>query len=766
MNANIEELAQTLFEEAGDALFLFDPDNGQIMDANPMAQRLCGATRPGLLRMSVDYLIRSDQQGGLAALRRAYRNTAVFHSKDGYYVRHAKGNWIPVNLSAARLHVRPKTLGLITARDITERKRADEMLKASEERYRLIFERNMAGVIQSTLDGTILDINDAFAHILGFRSRAEALGRRTTEFFLNPSERESLLAQLRTTGSVTNYEVCFRRLDGRPTWALANVVLLDDPTHGKVVQSVIIDLTERKAAETAIRAAEYRLQYVLASSPSILFTLAFTAENARSINWISDNLQQLLGYSAAEATSSSWWTDNIHPDDRDRIISQTQEQLSANGHAVHEYRFRHKDGQYRWIRDEFRLVHDATGKPLEAVGSWSDITARKQLEDQFQQAQKMEAIGSLAAGVAHDFNNLLTVILGFSDFLHQRLRPDDDSRGFVSEIQKAANRASSLTRQLLAFSRRQILQPRVLDLNSIVTDMDKMLRRVIGEDISLATRLEPNLHPVHADPGQIEQVLLNLAVNARDAMPTGGRLKIATNNIGLDESFVRQHVDLRPGAYVMIAMTDTGCGMTPEVKARIFEPFFTTKEVGKGTGLGLATVYGIIKQSGGHIDVSSEPGHGTTFNIYLPRFTDSSRDSAEIQHSTGALPGTETILLAEDEDGVRILARTALADHGYTVLEAKNGQLALELARSHAGPIHLIVTDVVMPLMDGRQLAEQVIANRPETKVLYISGYTDDAIIRHGVSKADAAFLHKPFTPRSLARKVRKVLDGADGLRP
>jgi CheY-like chemotaxis protein len=371
----------------------------------------------------------------------------------------------------------------------------------------------------------------------------------------------------------------------------------------------------------------------------------------------------------------------------------------------------------------------------------------------------MEAVGYLAGGVAHDFNNLLTIISGYSEILLPGLPPEDPRREMVAQIQQAGERAAALTRQLLAFSRRTVLEPKILDLNELVRENEKMLRRLIGEDVQLATQLDPALTPVRVDPGQIGQVIMNLAVNARDAMPTGGKLTIETGNAALDEAFAAMAPEARPGRHVLLAVTDTGVGMTPEVRARIFEPFFTTKGPGRGTGLGLATVYGIVKQSGGFLTVHSEPGHGTAFKIYLPAVTGAAPTGKSSQGTRLLARGNETILLVEDEDVVRTMIRVVLQDAGYVVLEASRGDVALRLAEEHVGPVHLLLTDVVMPQMGGRQLVERLAPLRPGLKVLYLSGYTDDAVVRHGVLQAEVAFLQKPFTMAALTNKVRQVLD-------
>jgi hypothetical protein len=392
------------------------------------------------------------------------------------------------------------------------------------------------------------------------------------------------------------------------------------------------------------------------------------------------------------------------------------------------------------------------------VGIVRDVSEKKRLELQLHQSQKMEAFGQLAGGVAHDFNNLLTVISGYSDLLLTKLAPGDPKIKMLDQIHRAAERATSLTRQLLAFSRQQVLEPRILDLNVIVTDIEKMLRRLIGEDVQFSIVLGEAISSVKADPGQVEQVIMNLAVNARDAMPQGGKLTIETSEVELDEFYTNTHPEARAGRFVLLAISDTGCGMTPDVKARIFEPFYTTKGVGQGTGLGLAVVHGIVKQSGGNIDVYSEAGIGTTFRIYLPT---AQPQAAPLPGGHPELPsrGSETVLLVEDEDSVRELATFVLEECGYRVMTAPEGLAALQLMESSRQAIDLLVTDVVMPKMGGRKLAETLQAQYPGLRVLFMSGYTDDAVVRHGVLQASANFLQKPFTPNSLAKKVREVLD-------
>jgi len=455
----------------------------------------------------------------------------------------------------------------------------------------------------------------------------------------------------------------------------------------------------------------------------------------------------------------------VHPDNRAEAVHLLAELCLKPGSRGHlELRLLQKNGQYVDVEAVMTNLLDNPNVQGIVINSRNIVErklaeeALRDSEEQLRQSQKMDAVGQLAGGVAHDFNNLLAVIIGYSDLLLKRRAELGAGReSMIEEISKAGHRAAGLTRQLLAFSRKQVLQPRVLDLNAVVGDMDKMLKRLIGEHIQMLTKLAPDLKTVRADPGQVEQVLLNLAVNARDAMSGGGKLTIETANVVLDSQFTLTHQAIEPGPYVMLAVSDTGGGMSAEVKARIFEPFFTTKEQDKGTGLGLSTVYGIVKQSGGSIWVYSEPGRGSTFKVYLP-CVDEQADLEEIPSGATSYAGTETILLVEDEEAVRAVANEILTMNGYRVLQATHGNDALEVSRTHPGSIDLMVTDVVMPLMGGPELAECLVRTRPQMRVLYMSGYTDDAIVHQGVLSEGTAYLQKPFTAEAFARKLREAL--------
>lgn len=468
---------------------------------------------------------------------------------------------------------------------------------------------------------------------------------------------------------------------------------------------------------------------------------------------------RILGYDPEELRGTSGF-EQIHPDDRPLVEEAAKEARKGGLGRTIQYRLRHKDGSWRILESRSSAVFNAQGDVEKLVIVNRDVSERKNLEEQFRQAQKMEAVGRLSGGVAHDFNNLLGVIIGYSEFLQERLDPTNPLRESIDEILKAGKRAATLTRQLLAFSRQQVLDPKVLNLNAAVSDMDKLLRRVIGEDIELNTILNPDLGRVKADQGQLEQVILNLAVNARDAMPQGGKLTILTSNFVMDEAFVRRYpYPVQPGPYVRLTVSDSGIGMDAETKARAFEPFFTTKAKGKGTGLGLSTVYGVVKQSGGYIDISSAPGAGTTLQIYLPCVDEAIKSERPLSKRPESFVGRETILLVEDEASLRTLTRNTLELSGYKVLEAKDGIEALSVSVGHAGPIDLLLTDVVMPGMGGRALAQELARRRPEIKVIFMSGYTGQTVGEQGPIDPGSAFVPKPFTRDILTRKIREVLD-------
>jgi len=476
----------------------------------------------------------------------------------------------------------------------------------------------------------------------------------------------------------------------------------------------------------------------------------------------SPSYEKVLGYSAEELETTDSF-EQIHPDDRESVKQAAQQARETGKGRTLEYRFRHKNGSWRLLESTATLIRSRKGEPDKFVIVNRDVTDRREAEkalrdSEIRQTQRMEAVGRLSGGIAHDFNNLLGVMIGYTDILESRVGQDESARKAVEEIRRTAQRAAALTRQLLAFSRRQVLEPKPIDLNAVVSDVEKMLHRLIGENIDLQTVLGPSLGRLMADQGQMEQVVLNLAVNARDAMPHGGKLIIETANTVLDETTIRHMPTARAGDYIMLSVSDTGTGMDPQTKAKIFEPFFTTKDAGKGTGLGLATIYDVVKRAEGHIWVYSEVGKGTIFKIYFPRVERSvEQEAAEVRHSQ-VQPGTETILLVEDDDALRGVTRDLLVQSGYCVLDASNGEKALQMAKTYEGPIHLLVSDVVMPGMSGAALAAELSQDHSEMNVLYMSGYTDETIVRSGVLEPGIMLLEKPFTREALIAKVRHAL--------
>jgi PAS domain S-box-containing protein len=639
--------------------------------------------------------------------------------------------------------------------DVTDQRRAEIERAELLARIQLHIERMPIAYVLFDADLCITDWNPTAEHILGYK-KGEALGMGPFDL-VPPSFRHGateILARIRA-GDMTAHSVNENLTkDGRTiTCEWLNTPLMSDDGQFIGLLSLAQDVTARREAEEALRLRDRAIQAV---TQGILITNSDQPDNP--IVYASPGFFRLTGYEAEEVIGRNCRF--LQGKDTDpAAVTRLRHAIQVGEPCTVELLNYRKDGTSFWNELSISPVRDVTGRLTHFVGVQADVTARRSLEEEFRQAQKMEAVGQLAGGVAHDFNNLLTIINGYGEILLESHPPGDPYRDLIAEILKAGERSTGLTRQLLAFSRQQILVPQILDLNVVVADTERMLRRLIGEDICLATTLDPALWPVRADPGQIEQVLMNLAVNARDAMPEGGKLTIETRNVDLDDTYVRAHTDARAGPHVLLSVTDAGCGIPPELMAQVFEPFFTTKEVGKGTGLGLATVYGIVKQSGGYIGMHSEVGVGTTLEVYLPRAEVTGAPSRASPRSKIRLRGKETVLIAEDEDGVRALTRRVLVGCGYTVLESANGSEAVRVASGHDGPIHLLISDVIMPGMGGRGVAKQVAERHPETRVLFMSGYTDDAVIRHGVLREGVNFLQKPFSPAALASKVRQALD-------
>ncbi len=627
------------------------------------------------------------------------------------------------------------------------RKRAEESLKQTEVELSVLFAALTDVVMVLDRDGRYLKVAPTSSRLLN-KPPDELLGKTVHDVFPK-GEASFFLNHIRRALD----EGCTHRTEhstvvegGREVWFDCSV----SPMTTNSVVWIGRDVTERKQSEQELRKSEERYRVLVENAHDIIY------EHDLEGNYTSANQagEHITGYSLAETLNLNI-ADVVAPEHLYEARQMIRRKLAGQSITAYELEIVAKDGSRIAVEVNTSLVfRDSVAIGVQGIAR--DVSERKQLEEQLRQSHKMDAIGQLAGGVAHDFNNLLTVIGGYSSILLGKLPPESPHRTSIEEIKKASDRASSLTRQLLAFSRKQILQPKVLDLNTLVSDLDKMLRRLISEDIDLLTITDPGLAKVKADPGQIDQVLLNLVVNARDAMPEGGKLTIETSNAVLSRDYARVH-NVPAGPYIMLAVSDTGCGMDAATKKRIFEPFFTTKTAGKGTGLGLATLYGIVTQSGGNVWVYSELGHGTTFKIYLPR-ADDFEDNGESRRIKPAPRGTETVLLVEDEDQVRAILTQILENQGYRVLSASHGEEALAISQG-SEDIQLMITDVVMPLMSGRELAERVLAERPLLRVLFMSGYTDDAIVRHGLLDDKLNFIQKPFDPATVARKVREVLD-------
>jgi len=617
----------------------------------------------------------------------------------------------------------------------------------------------MDGMAIVSAEGKYTYVNAAYAQMMGYESAQSMVGQYWMEIHaaqdvkaVEREIREGLARDGKWFGPVTI------RHSGKVVPTEISITVLSD---GGVV-TIGRDVSDRQRAERSRQEAETKYRTLIEQVAAI----SYIAELGMEGQWlyVSPQVETMFGFTADEWLAESRdWVKHIHPEDR-KVVEVAEEASKRGERFQAEYRIVRKDGRIIWVSDTAAVVPGSDSHPL-MEGIIVDITDKKQLEGQLQQSRRMEAVGRLAGGIAHDFNNLLTIIKGYTELALMRAKGLPELRSDIERIEDASERAAGLVRQLLAFSRRQVMQPKVLDLNSIVVGLDKLLRRLMDEDIEMVTVANQTVGAIKADPGQIEQVIMNLVVNARDAMPDGGRLTVETSNAELDSIYARDHASVKPGRYVMLAVSDTGVGMSAETVAHIFEPFYTTKESGRGTGLGLSTVYGIVKQSGGYIWVYSELNHGTTFKVYLPRVEEAvelTQDTKSTPPPIGERSGKETILLVEDEPELRELTRTVLTARGYKVIEAVNAEDAERLANesySRGAKIHLLLTDVIMPGVSGRELAKRVLARQPSVRVLYMSGYTYNVIAQNGTLERGVAFLQKPFSPSGLVEKVREVLD-------
>ncbi len=782
-----EERLRTLFENAIEGIFQTTAE-GRYLSANPALARLFGYNSPAEMMGSIENIgsqLYADPWRREEFKRIMEEQDHVEGFEYELIRRDGKRVWINENAHAVRDEQDKLLYYEGTVEDITERKRAEAERQASMEIIRSV---NMT----DNLDDLLRGIHLALKKVLYAENCFVALHEPATDMFHFPflaDQYDTAPPPQKVGRSCTAYvfrtgramlipQHVFDRLveqgevelvgTASPSWlgvplrspsATIGVLVVQhyqdpdaytqrDMEFLSSVGGQIALAIERKRHEAALRESEARLRVLIEQLPAILWTvdknLAFTSAMGAGLTRVGLHANEIVGKTLKEFFETS--DANILP------VTSHRRAVMGEPNTFHmEWR----SGSYACHVEPLR---NENGRCEGAICMALDVSDRKKLEEQLRQAQKMEAVGRLAGGIAHDFNNLLMVIQGHAELLTDRLKPGESLRRNAEQIQEASQRATSLTRQLLAFSRKQMLAPVVLNVQAVVTDMGKILRRLIGEDVELATVNAPDLWRVKADRSQIEQVIMNLAVNARDAMPRGGKLTIETANVEFDNSYSRAPMVLMPGRYVMLAVTDNGCGMDADTQAHIFEPFYTTKEKGKGTGLGLATVYGIVKQSGGYVWVYSEVGKGTTFKIYLPSVEEEDAPK-EIRQAAASLPrGTETVLLVEDEEGVRDLAKEYLEICGYKVLVAEDGHSALDIVSKHSGPIDLIMTDIVMPGLSGSDLAQKIATVRPGIRVVYMSGYTDHAMIHHGVISSDVLLLQKPFTMSTLAHKLREAL--------
>ena len=742
-----------LFEAAQDGILILDFYTGRITDVNPFLCKLLGFSHSEMVGNTVGELSPfRDMEPNQAMLERLQQRGYVRY--EDLPLERRDGRKIAVEFVSNVYQAGDKKVIQCNIRDITERKKAEQRLTLLNTCV-----SNLNDIVLVTeadpIDEPgprIVFVNEAFERITGYTS-AETIGRsprflqgEKTERRILAEIRQALVQQQPLRRQIINY-----RKDGTEYWLDIDIVPILNAA-GKCTNFAAIgrNITEEKKSEEE----RARLAAIVECSEDAIISKSL---DGIIISW-NQGAERLYGYTAEEIIGQPMSILFI-PEHNGEYLQIMEKVRRGERVAAYETARRRKDGSMINVSVAIAPIEIRNGELVGASSISRDITRVKRLEEQFRQSQKLEAIGRLAGGMAHDFNNQLTVICGYTQLLLNTAH-DEPETDKLREIKKAGERAASLTQQLLAFSRNQVLEPKVLDLNIVVGESEKMLRRLLGEDIDLATVLNPKLGSVETDPSQLEQVLMNLVINARDAMPQGGKLTIETANAVLDRTYCQIHDDVKPGNYVMLAVRDTGCGMDEQTQGHIFEPFFTTKELGKGTGLGLAMIHGFINQSGGHILVESEVGLGSTISIYLPEVQKVPRSPENLPQTIEKMPhGDETILLVEDDDAVRTFASQVLQDCGYTIIEAASGQEAIQLLKKHPEQVHMLVSDVVMPSLSGREVAEQVKALIPAIKVLFLSGYTDDAVIRHGILASEVAFLQKPFTPSELGLKVRNVLD-------
>jgi PAS domain S-box-containing protein len=752
-----EARLRMLVDDAADGIFITDA-HGHYLDVNPAGCAALGYTREEMLARSIPDIIAPGEHARLGAeLARLLGGTPI---RSEWLFRRKDGSTFFGEVSARRL---PDSRLIGVLRDISDRKRIEEQLRQSEARYRLIVQNQTEFIVKWRPDGTRTFVNEHYCRLFGV-TEEECIGTS----FLPLVAREHHADIQHSIASLTPQHPEFTEehvsyTPSGPRWQqwTTRGIFGADHRLGELL-STGRDITERKVAEDKLLQSETHLlasQRIASIGSWEMDILSIKDPESSPIRW-SAECHRLLGYGANDREMSiQAFLRRVHPDDREKVREAFNRSLYEGIPYSIEHRILLPDGTERVLQQQAeRVIDPATGVPAKFIGTTQDITNRVRLEEQLRQSQKIQAIGQLAGGVAHDFNNLLTVINGYSEMLLMGRDERDPTRRELEAIREAGERAAQLTRQLLLFSRKAVFEPREVDVNDLVQRVGVMLRRLISEDIELRLMLSPAVPLITADPSQLEQVVMNLALNGRDAMEHGGPLSIATSVASFDDTFCRTRPDYRPGRFVRLTVEDTGCGMTPHTKAHLFEPFFTTKALGKGTGLGLATVYGIVQESNGFITVTSEVGAGTTMSVFLPTFDRPAEDNATPGAERDLLRGDETVLLVEDEDAVRGVATLGLTLRGYRVLAAASGPAALRQLELERDQVDLLVTDVVMPEMSGGQLAEAIRKRFPLCRVLFMSGYNEDMAVRHGRFAHDA-FLQKPFTPVTLARKVRETLD-------
>jgi PAS domain S-box-containing protein len=754
-----EERFRFVFEQAADGMFIASPD-GVYLAVNPSGSRLLAYDEGELVGKHLTDLVRPEDLGRLAmALNELRGNRSQTRT---WWLRRKDGSLVEVELNAQRLED-GSLLGIV--RDLTARRTLEEHARTSQDRLRSILETAPDTIMAVDRSGKILFINRTVPPL----TPARVVGTICYDY-VPPDSRprvEAALERVFTTRVLDEYEI-----QGPPgteaeqEWVSVRAGPLVE--NDGVVAAILCatNVTARRRNEERIRELVSRLQKIASQVPGMVFQFRQQPDGKVCFPYVSDRIRDILRLSPEDVRQdASAAFALLHPDDRPAVIDTLTDSARTLTPVQGEARVVFPDGEERWLYGNAMPEQQPDSSTL-WHGFAHDITLRKQaelqqaaLEEQLRQSQKVESIGKLAGGIAHDFNNLLTSVMGFVHLALLEMEPESTAAGYLAGIQDSAERGAAMTQQLLAFARRRIVRPEIVDLNEVLRRMTALLTRLVGENLELVLSPAPKVGRVKVDIGGLEQVIMNLVVNARDAIKDTGRITLETRDVTLDEAFSRTQAELLPGEYVMLAVIDTGTGMSPDVKARIFEPFFTTKPVGKGTGLGLSMCYGIVKQAGGHMTVDSEPGTGSTLRVFLPRAADERATSTDRPPESIGKRGHETILIVEDEVLILRVASAALSALGYDVLTATNALDAIALVEHRKDPVHLLVTDVVMPKMGGPDLAKHLVALRPDLKVLFSSGYTENAIVDRGVLDERVHFLQKPYTPSTLARRVREILD-------